>query len=167
MWRSFPYSRRSFIQNMTFIGALIPATLALFVLIDAEILYLTIIIILEVVIFVVLGVSPLLTAHEIVDGVLVLHQGWYFRARIPVDDIRSIARLDRGPSRTGVFFRVLSATLFVTSRRNDLIELRLRSKRPFGWALGKKADRVVFDVEDTGAMLQALRSDVLFTPIDA
>jgi hypothetical protein len=166
MWRSFPYSRRSFVQNMVFIGMTIPVTLALFVLVRADILYLAVIIVLEVIALAVLGISPLLTTHELADGVLILRQGWYFRADVPIADIRSVERIDRGPARTGVFFRVLSATLFITSRRNDLIELRLRSKRPFGWALGKKADRVVFDVEDTGAMLQALKKDDSFAPVN-
>jgi hypothetical protein len=166
MWRSFPYSRRSFVQNMMFIGMTIPVTLALFVLVGADILYLAVIIVLEVIALAVLGISPLLTTHELADGVLILRQGWYFRAEVPIADIRSVERIDRGPARTGVFFRVLSATLFVTSRRNDLIELRLRGKRSFRWALGKKADRVVFDVEDTGVMLQALKKDDSFAPVN-
>jgi len=167
VWRSFPYSRRSFVQNLAFTGAIIPVTLALFVLVDTELLYLAIIVALEAAVFVVLGVSPLLTTHELADGVLVLRQGWYFRAEVPVAEIRSAERLSRGPARTGVFFRLTSSTLFVTSRRTDLIDVHLKSRRSFGWALGKKADRVIFDVEDTDALLRALKDDRLFAPVDA
>lgn len=167
MWRSFPYSRRSFVQNMVFVGAIIPVTLALFIMVSTDTLYLMIVLALEGVVFATLGVSPLLTSHELAEGVLILRQGWYFRAEVPISDIRSAERLERGPARTGVFFRLLTATLFVTSRRTDLIELQLRRKRPFRWALGKKADRVVFDVEETDAMLRALKSDASFAPVDA
>jgi len=66
-----------------------------------------------------------------------------------------------------VFFKLLDATLYVTSRRDDLIEARLRSKRTFGWALGKRADRVVFDAENALAMVQAIKDDGSFTPVDA
>lgn len=167
MRRSFTYSRRAFLQNMVFVAAIIPATLALLVLIGAEAVYLAIIMALEAVVLVVMGISPLLTSHEVGDGALVLRQGWYFRAEVPVSDIRSVARIERGPARTGVFFRLLDATLYVTSRRTDLIEARLKSKRPFGWALGKRADRVVFDAEDTSAMVQAIEDDGSFAPVDA
>lgn len=167
MWRSFPYSRRSFVQNLAFTGAIIPVTLALFALVDTELLYPGIIVVLEIAVFVVLGVSPLMTTHELADGMLVLRQGWYFKAEVPVAEIRSAERLPRGPARTGVFFRLTSSTLFVTSRSTDLVEMRLKSKRSFGWALGKKADRVIFDVEDTDALLRVLKDDRLLAPVDA
>jgi hypothetical protein len=154
-------------QNLAFVAAMIPATLALLVLIGAEAAYLAIIMVLEVAILAVMGISPLLTSHEVGDGTLVLRQGWYFRAEVPIKDIRIVARIDRGPARTGVFFKLLDATLYVTSRRDDLIEARLRSKRTFGWALGKRADRVVFDAENALAMVQAIKDDGSFTPVDA
>lgn len=154
-------------QNMAFVAAMVPATLTLLALIGAEAAYLIIIVALEVVVFVIMGISPLLTSHEAGDGMLVLRQGWYFRAEMPVSDIRSVARIERGPTRTGVFFRLLDATLYVTSRRDDLIEVRLKSKRPFVWALGKRADRVVFDVENITAMIQAIKDDGSFAPVDA
>jgi len=145
----------------------VPATLAILVLISAEAVYIAAFMALEGVVLVVMGVSPLLTSHEVGDGMLVLRQGWYFRAEMPLNDIMSVARVERGPTRTGVFFRLLDATLYVTSRRDDLIEVRLRSKRPFGWALGKRADRVVFDAENASAMVQAIRDEDSFTPVDA
>ncbi len=157
MWRSFPYSRRSLAQNAIYIGAIIPVTLALFIMIEADLPYLLLIILLEAVMFTVMGISPLLTAHELVDGVLVLRQGWYFRARVPLDEIISVKRLNRGPKRTGVFFRLTGSTLHVTTRRDDLIEIELAGKRSFGWALGKRADRIIFDAEDSGALLAALK----------
>lgn len=167
MWRAFPYSRRSFVQNMVLVGAVIPVTLVLFAVVSTDPLYIAIVLVLEGVMFAVLGVSPLMTTHELADGVLVLRQGWYFRAEVPISKIRSAERLDRGPARTGVFFRLLSATLYVTSRRTDLIELRLGARKPFGWALGKKADRIVFDVVETDSMLRALEDARLLAPVDA
>ncbi|MDW5564327.1 MAG: hypothetical protein SA339_14020 [Methanomassiliicoccus sp.] len=167
MRRSFPYSRRSFLQNAVLVAVAMPVTLALFVLMSAGTSYLVAIVLLETIVLVVLGISPLLTTHEVADDILVLRQGWYFRARIPLADIRSAERVESGPARTGVFFRLLHATLYVTSRRHDLIEIHLRSKRPFGFALGKRADRVVFDVEDPDALLRTLGTESLLSPVDA
>jgi hypothetical protein len=100
-----------------------PATLALLVLIGAEAAYLAIIMVLEVAILAVMGsrrYSPLTRSGR--D--LVLRQGWYFRAEVPIKDIRIVARIDRGPARHRGVLKLLDATLYVTSRRDDLIEAR-------------------------------------------
>jgi membrane protein YdbS with pleckstrin-like domain len=165
--RSFPYSRRSFTFNMALIGAIVPAAVVLMLAVGVDILYLGAIAALAIAVFVVLGLSPLLTEHEVLDHYLVLRQGWYFRGTIPIDQITRIERLSKGPSRTGVFFRLLTSTLFVTSRRTDLIELELKSKRKFSWALGKRADRVVFDVLDTDALIRTLHAEGSFPPVDS
>jgi hypothetical protein len=165
--RSFPYSRRSFAFNMALIGAIVPATVVLMLAVGVDLPYLGAFTALAFAVFVVLGLSPLLTEHEVMDRHLVLRQGWYFRGTIPIDQIARIARLSKGPSRTGVFFRLLTSTLFVTSRRTDLIELELKNKLKFTWALGKKADRVVFDVLDPEALIRTLLSEGSFPPVDA
>ena len=167
MRRSFPYSRRAFMQNLAFVAAMVPATLALLALIGAEAVYIAAIIVLEVIVLIIMGISPLLTSHEVGDGMLILRQGWYFRAEVPLKDIKSVSRIERGPARTGVFFRLLDTSLYITSRRDDLIEVRLRSKRPFGWALGKRADRVVFDAENASAKVRAIGDDGSFAPVNA
>jgi hypothetical protein len=165
MQRSFAYSKRSFVVNMAFLGALIMLTSVILLMTSIDIAYLAAILLLELALFLVLGLSPLFTEHEVQDGVLVLRQGWYFRARVPLLEIRHVNLLTRGPKRTGVFFRLLSSTLFVTTQRTDLIEVELLKKHAFGWALGKKADRIVFDVEEPGALIKLLEGKGSLSPV--
>jgi len=108
------------------------------------------------VVIVVTGLSPFLVSHELNERYLVLRQGWYFRAEIPVEDIKRIHAVEDGPVRTGVFFDILGTALYVTTQRHNLLLLDLREKRRFGWALGKKADRVYFDTLDKNLLLKKL-----------
>lgn len=165
MQRSFAYSKRSFMVNMAFLGGLILLTSFVLLLTGTDVVYLVAILLLELALFLVLGLSPLFTEHEIQDGMLVLRQGWYFKARVPLREIRKVNRLLRGPARTGVFFRLLTSTLFVTTQRTDLIEVELQKKHAFGWALGKKADRIVFDVEEPGALIKVLEGSGSLSPV--
>lgn len=164
--RSFPYSKRSFVINTFLIGALVVTITVLLLFAGVGSLYLATISLLGTLSFLILGISPLLTDHEILDGELILRQGWYFRGSIPLSEITGVSLVPKGPTRTGVFFKVMASTLFVTSRRIDLVEVDLRSKRGFRWALGKKADRVVFDVLERDALVRALESGLL-PPVDA
>jgi hypothetical protein len=111
----------------------------------------------SVAVFLVLGVSPLLTSHSLDEKGLELRQGWYFRARIPSTNIRSISMVDKGPVRTGVFFRLTGGSLFVTTQRRDIFRISLRSPQRFGFALGKRADEVYFDTMDRELMLRKLK----------
>jgi len=163
--RSFPYSKRTFLVNMIFLGALTLGTSLILVLTNIDAIYLTAIMSLEIALLLVLGLSPFFTEHEVLNDILVLRQGWYFRAEVPIHEIRRVSRLTTGPVRTGVFFRLLTSTLFVTTRRTDLIEIELQRKRAFGWALGKKADHIVFDVEDTGSLIKTLEGSGSLSPI--
>jgi hypothetical protein len=75
--------------------------------------------------------------------------------------------IPRGPARTGVYFSLRSSTLYVTTRRNDLIEVQLRSGRRFPWAWGKRADHVIFDAIDTGALMRAIEEGSSLSPVQS
>jgi membrane protein YdbS with pleckstrin-like domain len=106
------------------------------------------------------GISPLLSYHFIEEGDLVLNQGIFFRARIPMKKIRSVEPLDTGPSRTGVFFLLRRSVLYVTTRRHDLIVIKLDEPRRFGMIFGKKVDQIVFDVQDQERMVEVLKERI-------
>jgi hypothetical protein len=111
----------------------------------------------------IVGISPFITNHVLSKNELVLRQGWLFRSIIPLDEIRSISVLERGPRRTGVFFDFRGTTVYVTTQRHNLIRLTLKSPRRFNWALGKKTDQLVFDSLDQRAFLKAMESKVELT----
>lgn len=153
----YPYSKRAFLPNLVLLAALL-ATASVLVLITPVDLFLGAAVLAVLVLaLLVLGVSPYLTAHELSDDTLVLRQGWYFRAEIPRGNIKAAQVQERGPRKVGISFRMASPVVQVTTRRRGVIELELRRPQAFRWALGKRADRVVFDALDPDRLLARLR----------
>ncbi|QLH75256.1 MAG: hypothetical protein HPY73_07270 [Methanomassiliicoccales archaeon] len=109
---------------------------------------------------VIYGVVPMFTYHYIEDGTLVLRQGLFFRGRVPLSNIREVERVERGPWRTGVLFNLRGARLYVTTRRNDLIMLKLTYRQRFGSVFGKGVDTIIFDCVDIERALRALSETV-------
>lgn len=165
MWRSFPYTKRPFIITLISLILVLLALAYLLVILSSDLLIPLLILVLGTGITVVLGISPLITDHEIENGDLILRQGWYFHARIPLMDVRKVSKISRGPTRTGVYFSLRSSTLYVTTRRDDLIEVLLHGKRQFKWALGKRADRIIFDAEDIDALIKAIEEGSSLSPV--
>ncbi len=164
MWRAFPYSKRPFVINLALLVMVLLTIIYLLLTISADLLTLMVIVVMGFAFLLVLGISPLFTDHELEDGTLILRQGWYFRARIPLNEIKGVHPLPRGPSRTGVFFSLRTPTMYVTTRKRDLIEIVLRSERSFPWALGKKADHVVFDARDLDPLVRLLENVTRASP---
>jgi len=154
-----PYAKRAFVPNLAFLLIVICGTAGMLYIAKADLVWSAVLICVELVALIVLGISPLTTEHCVINGTLSLRQGWYFKADIPLEQIKSASRIDKGPRRVGVFFKIREATLYVTTRRNDLIEIRLESERKFGWALGKRASTIVFDAEDVPRAIKALETD--------
>ncbi|MGD1061379.1 MAG: hypothetical protein ABR879_07965 [Methanomassiliicoccales archaeon] len=109
----------------------------------------------------VVGISPFLTEHELTDHELILRQGLLFKATIPLRDIRGVKEIERGPAKTGVFFDYLGTAIHVTTQRNNLILIELRSTRRFRWALAKKADKIYFDTLEHGRAVRMLNERII------
>ena len=160
-----PYSKQAFLPNLLLliIVPMIVLTIMLSTPVD-PVLGASVIILLLLVLLV-LGVSPFLTSHELHDDRLVLRQGWYFKAVIPLNNILEAEHLDNGPRKIGVSFRMAGPVVSVTTRKHDVIELRLRRQQTFVWALGKHADRVIFDAIDDRRLLKRLQ-DRSLSPVE-
>lgn len=161
----FSYSKRTFWINSMLFALLMAATIISVLIIGAGAFYASIVLIIEGAMLLILGISPLLTDHSIEGGKLVLRQGWYFQAEVSLNDIKSVSRVDRGPFRTGVFYKTSSSTIYITSRRTDLIELKLNRKNTFRSVLGKKADTILFDAERTGDLMTILIAGTSLPPV--
>ena len=101
------------------------------------------------------------------DGELVLRHGLFFKGRVPLDNIKSISMRERGPLRTGVFFSLRGSTVFVTTRRYDLIEIELKRGQRFFWTMGKRADRILFDAIEPKEMMDQIFYGRSLPPINA
>ncbi|NYT12215.1 MAG: hypothetical protein GKC03_06655 [Methanomassiliicoccales archaeon] len=153
----FPYSKQQFMVNLLLLLMLIIILpLVLLSIQGVDFLLLAGMIGLVIVLIIVFSISPILTAHQLSNHEIVLKQGIYFKANIPLECIKSVRRIDSGPRRTGIWFKIFEKVLYVTTRRYDLVEIQLRSDQRFGWALWKTADRVVFDTLDNARFLHAM-----------
>ena len=157
--RNFPYSKQQFVVNLLLLLILIIVLpLVLLSLQGMDSIIFAGLMALVIALILIFSISPILTAHQLSDDEIVLKQGVYFKARIPLDRIESVRRIDSGPRRTGTWFRIFDEVLYVTTRRYDLIEIRLKSEQRFGWALWKRADRIVFDTLDNARLLNAMEA---------
>ncbi|MFA5312017.1 MAG: hypothetical protein WC375_01710 [Methanomassiliicoccales archaeon] len=109
---------------------------------------------------IVYGIIPMFTFHHVEDGVLTLSQGLFFNGKVPISEIVSIEAVDKGPFRTGVFFNMRGAVLYVTTRRRDLLIVKLRGRRRFGFAFGKSVDTIIFDCLDTKKAKELLSKEL-------
>ncbi len=145
----FPYGRQQFAINLLLLLillVLLPLMLLSVGEVDAVIMVGFSLLVLAL--LAIFGISPMLTAHEIDGDRLILRQGLQFKAVIPMRNIRDMRRVDAGPRRTGTWARTFGSTLYVTTRRYDLIQVRLKERQRFPWAMWKEADVVVFDTID-------------------
>jgi hypothetical protein len=97
---------------------------------------------------VVVGISPFLTVHSIYQDEVVLRQGWHFSIRIPLDNIKAINLIDEAPKDRSLLVSQTRGTLNITSSKYGLVSLRLRRPQRFPSVFWRKADEVIFDVND-------------------
>jgi len=107
----------------------------------------------------VVGLSPVLTNHELLRSRVILRQGWYFKAIIPLDHAESIGPWD-GEAKYGLRLSLGRRTLFVVGSGQNLVSIRLRAPRRFSQVLFLQAREIVFDVDDRDRFLAAVEERV-------
>ncbi len=121
--------------------------------------------------FLLFAVSPLLTDHWLTRSRLILRQGWYFRAVIPLSEMESVRAVDEtGPGRAplGIHRPLGQATLYVTGARTGLVSVRLTQPRRFWQAFGLQASDLIFDVAQPIRFLAAIdERRGLLAPVEA
>jgi len=119
--------------------AYLPHERLLFIVIVGAILVITV---------VVIGVSPLLTRHEVVDCNIVIRQGWHYKLVIPVDRVKRLQRLERIEAKEGILLDAFNRTLVMTDSKVNGIRLEIKEPVRVPAAFWKKVDVVIFDVTD-------------------
>jgi hypothetical protein len=114
------------------------------------------------------AVSPLLAEHWLTRSRLILRQGWYFRAIIPLSEIQDAGPAEVGSPALGIHRPLGQPTLYVTGSRNGLVVVRLVSPRRFWQSFGLSASEIVFDVAEREVFLRALEERrSLLAPVEA
>jgi hypothetical protein len=119
--------------------AFLPEERLMFVVVMGGLLALTVLVI---------GVSPLLTPHEVIDGQIVIRQGWHSKLAIPLDQVKRLQRLDRVEAKEGVLLDAFNRTLVMTDSKSNGIRLEIKEAVRVPSAFWKKVDVVIFDVVD-------------------
>jgi uncharacterized protein YhhL (DUF1145 family) len=98
--------------------------------------------------FLVVGVSPFLTKHSIDADGIVLRQGWHFKVRIPIDKVKAINLIDLAPKDRSLFISQTRGILNITSKKRELVSIKLRRRQRFAVVFWRRADEIIFDVAD-------------------
>jgi hypothetical protein len=153
--REFPFGRSFFVQRLLLFFAFAGLVLAVLGLqFSTPGSWIAAFAVLFAVYIVVWGISPLLTTHWITTTRLLLRQGWYFRAVIPMREIESVSKF-QGNAPLGLRAPIGQRRLFATGSKVGLLALKLRNPRRFWAVLGAEVDEIVFDVESPDAFLEA------------
>ncbi len=107
------------------------------------------------------AISPFLTSHTLTAEELILRQGWYFRAVVPLDEIESVEKT-REFVFTGVKFSILDNKIYVAGSRRGLVKIMLKEARRFVFALGKLANEILIDVRDSDRFVELMNERLGF-----
>ena len=108
---------------------------------------------------IIFALSPGFTEHWLTRSRLILRQGWYFRAILPlaeIEGVRPAEDFSRLRAPLGVHRPLGQPTLYVTGGRTGLVVVRLREPQRFWQSFGLRASEIVFDLIDRDAFLMAL-----------
>ncbi len=144
----FDYDKKMFyFTAILLLLSLIFVLFAMLVIVPVDITWISIITVLFISILLVFGISPLLTKHQIAEDKIILRQGLYFKAVVPLGNIRDIKSTDIN-AKIGIKFSLTKPILYVTTSRIGLISIKLKGQRRFGYAWWKRADEIIFNVDD-------------------
>lgn len=152
----FAYRRVGFVLTTALLSIVAAFMIIFFADIGSDVYIMSLVVVLSLAMVFLYGIAPMLTKHSLDNDDLVLRQGVFFKATIPRSSIVKVERIEQGPLRTGAYLVIGKKSLFVTSRRNDLIRIRLRQPQRFGTAFGRMAETVTFDCMDIDVMYRAL-----------
>jgi hypothetical protein len=109
------------------------------------------------IIILVYGLSPALTSHQLGASNLVLRHGWYFKARVPLMNIRDVQETEEGVPGHGVSFLLGGSRLYLTNSRVGLVNIKLHDRQRMRGTFGKNISEIVLNVDDPDMFIQVLR----------
>ena len=144
----FDYDKKMFyFTTILLFLSLILTLFVMLVIVPVDIMWIVIIAVLFIFILLVFGISPLITKHQIVEGKIILRQGLYFKAVVPLENVKCIGFTDIN-AKIGIKFSLTKPILYITTSKIGLISIKLKGQRRFGYAWWKRADEIIFNVDD-------------------
>ncbi|MCG7844904.1 MAG: hypothetical protein MIO90_05685 [Methanomassiliicoccales archaeon] len=145
----FEHDRRPAIVNlMIWIIMAIWLLVLLSFLPEQPLLFIAVIGVVLAITILVVGVSPLLTPHEILDGKMHIRQGWHSHMNVPLDQVQRVQRLERIEATEGVLLDAFNRTLVLTGSKVNGVQIDLKNEVRVPSAFWKRVKVVIFDVDD-------------------
>jgi hypothetical protein len=105
----------------------------------------------------VFGLSPALTEHQVGGRSLVLRHGWYFTAKVPLDNIRDVEETEEGIPGRGMSVLLGGNRLYLANSRVGLVKIKLYDRQMMGGLLGRFISEVVTNVDEPVVFVRLLR----------
>jgi hypothetical protein len=93
-------------------------------------------------------ISPALTRHSIGPGGIVVRQGWYFSAEIPVANIAEVGLTDEEVPPKSISYSPRRRRLYVTLSAGPLAYIELRDAVPLPFSSGRPVGTMVVSLDD-------------------
>jgi hypothetical protein len=160
----FEYAKAWIIRSMLFLAvAVVWVMLLIIFLLPFDLLVTMVMGSVIAAFFIVVGVSPILTKHEVNSSEIVLRQGWHFSIRIPSENVKAVNFIDEAPKDRSLFISQTRGILNITASKSGLISLKLRRPQRFASVFWRKADQVILDVVDREGFRQAFEKALIAT----
>jgi hypothetical protein len=105
----------------------------------------------------VFGLSPALTEHQIGAKNIIFKHGWYFNAKVPLDNIRDVEETEEGIPGHGMNALLGGNRLYLANSRVGLVKIKLYDRQMMGGLLGRFISEVVTNVDEPGPFVKCLR----------
>ncbi|MCX6650405.1 MAG: hypothetical protein NT131_01935 [Methanomassiliicoccales archaeon] len=153
----FDYDKSPAIANLVIWLIAAVWLLALLVLLQMDqLMFILLIGVVLVIAVVVVGVSPLLTSHEVEEGKIIIRQGWHSRVVMPMEQVSSVQRMDKIEVKEGVILDAFNRTLVMTGSKKNGVRIELKNEIRVPSSFWKKVRTVVLDVNEPERFIAAI-----------
>lgn len=156
----YPYFKSIFMLIIAFALLVI---LAIFKILD--IISLLLVLIVLAALIMVFGLSSALTVHRLGGKSLMLHHGWYFKCRIPLQNIRDVDETEEGVPGHGVNFLLGGNKLFITNSRVGLVKIMLHDRQRMGGLFGRLISEIVMNIDSPDQFVRLIRERAGLKPL--
>ncbi|MEM2899538.1 MAG: hypothetical protein QXT63_01995 [Thermoplasmata archaeon] len=108
----------------------------------------------------VMGVSPLLTCHEVLDEGIRLRYGWYFSAFVKYTNIAKVEHSDAIVPSYGVSIPMGHNKLFIVASKVGLVSIKLKESQKFKGVFNRKADEIIVSVDAPDLFIEKVNEKI-------
>jgi len=153
----FDYDKRPAIVNLVIWSIAAIWLIILLVLLQMDqLMFILLIVAVMTIALVVVGVSPLLTSHDVEEDRIIIRQGWHSRVVVPIEKVTSVHRMEKIGIKEGVILDAFNRTLVMTGSKKNGVRIELKSEIRVPSAFWKKVETVVLDVNEPERFIAAI-----------